>query len=102
MDINKYYVNLKDPEAVFERLNSLVNLSLGAVNTIAGRTLYDACEMLTKDKKRFRFSVKKNANEAKKFFDKYESIHLQNFGDRYQVFLDYRDSIEDEVMPHVE
>ena len=102
MDINKYYVKLKEPEAVFERLNSLVNLSLGAVNTIAGRTLYDACEMLTKDKKRFRFSVKKNANEAKKFFDKYESIHLQNFGDRYQLFLDYLDSIEDEVMPHVE
>nr|DAI98649.1 MAG TPA: tRNA-splicing ligase RtcB [Caudoviricetes sp.] len=39
MDINKYYVKLKDPEAVFERLNSLVNLSLGAVNTIAGRLM---------------------------------------------------------------
>lgn len=59
MDINKYYVKLKDTEAVFERLNYLVNLSLGAVNTIAGRTLYDACEMLAKDKSVFRFTVKK-------------------------------------------
>lgn len=38
--------NQDNPQKVFERLNSLVNLSLGAVNTIAGRTLYDACEIV--------------------------------------------------------
>lgn len=92
----------KNAREAFGRLCSLVNVMLGAVNTIAGRTLYEAYEMLVKDKKRFRFSVKQCANNAKKDFDAYEKMHCRIFGDRYRLFLDYLDSVEDEVMPHVQ
>ena len=93
--------NQDNPQKVFERLNSLVNLVLGAVNTTAGKALYDARDMLVKDKKLYRFEVKRAFKGALKAYDEYEKRHMANFGDRYQLFLDYLDSIEDEIQPHI-
>jgi len=101
MYIKQKKITYAEAEEVFHRLNSLVNVSVGAANTIAGRCLYDARELLMSDRKLFRHKVKMCANGAVMLFRKYESLHLQNFGDRYQLFLDYLDSIEDAVMPHV-
>jgi len=101
MFIKQKNITYEEAKSAFDRLNSLINVSVGAANTIAGRCLYDAYEQLICDKRLFRHELKMRANEAKKSFARYESRHLQNFGDRYQLFLDYLDSIEDEVMPHV-
>lgn len=96
------YHNKRNMKEVCERLNSLVNVMLGAANTIAGRTLYDAYFMLKKDKGMFRHSLKHYANTAIQRFDNYEKAHITNFGERYRLFLDYLDNIEDQIMPHVD
>lgn len=96
-----YHNDPKKAREVFDRLNSLINVVLGAVNTVAGRTLYEAYEELSKNKKLFQQRSRYCAKNAKRLFDTYERLHLQNFGDRYQLFIDYLDCVEDEVMPHV-
>ncbi|MDE6152453.1 MAG: hypothetical protein K2G12_10795 [Prevotella sp.] len=89
-------------EAAFERLNSLMNIVLGAANTVAGKAVYDAREHLAKDKHLWKHSMKRYMNEACHAYDSYEKAHMRNFGDRYRLFLDYLDSVEDGIQPHVD
>lgn len=88
-------------EAAFDKLNSTINMVVGAANTIAGKVLYDLVEWMKQDKNLYRLQAKHYVNSALREFKSYERLHYQNFGDRYALFIDYLDCIEDEVMPHV-
>lgn len=101
----KYARKIQDKDAAmkeFEHLNSLVNIVLGATNTTAGKILYDAKNVLSENKKIWRHEIKHDMKAACKAYDDYEHLHIQNFGDRYQLFLDYLDSVEDEIQPHID
>lgn len=65
---------------VFERLNSLVNLVIGAANTVAGKTMFDAIERVRKTPY-YRFTLKRHLREAERAYYAYEKLHIQNFGD---------------------
>ena len=81
----------------FYKLNSLVNLVVGAVNTIAGKAVIDAKNELYKRKDLWRHEIKYNARLAEKKYYDYEKIHMRNFGVRYNLFLDYLSAIEDNI-----
>lgn len=84
------------------RLNSLCNTVLGAANTVAGKALYDAVEAVSGNRKVYRQGVKRNLRLAVASFRDYEKVHYRNMGDRYQLFVDYLDSVEELARPHTE
>lgn len=103
----RYFANgctKEQAESVFNSLNSKINMVVGAANTIAGKVLYDLDEWMRKEenKKIYRFKAKHLLSEALRDFKSYESRHYRNFGDRYGLFIDYLDEIENEVMPDVD
>lgn len=81
----------------FARLNSLMNLLIGAVNTIAGKAVIDAKNELYQRKDLWRHEIKQNARLAENAYYEYEKIHTRNFGDRYNLFLDYLSAVEDNI-----
>ena len=81
----------------FAHLNSLMNLVIGAVNTIAGKAVIDAKDELFRRKDLWRFEIKKNARLAEDAYYEYEKVHTRNFGDRYNLFLDYLNAVEDNI-----
>lgn len=86
----------------FNRLNSLINLVVGAVNTIAGRAVFDAKSELFKRKDIYRQEVKMNAKLAEKAYYDYERLHTRNFGGRYNLFLDYLSAVEDNIAKDID
>ena len=84
------------------KLNSLVNLVVGAVNTIAGKAVIDAKNELYKRKDLWRHEIKYNARLAEKKYYDYEKIHMRNFGVRYNLFLDYLSAIEENISKDVD
>lgn len=85
----------------FNKLNSLINCVVGAVNTIAGKAVIDTKNELYKRKDLWRQEVKMNARLAEKAYYDYEAIHTRNFGDRYNLFLDYLSAVEDNIAKDV-
>ena len=85
----------------FNKLNSLINCVVGAVNTIAGKAVIDTKNELYKRKDLWRHEVKLNARLAEKAYYDYEAIHTRNFGDRYNLFLDYLSAVEDNIAKDV-
>ena len=81
----------------FYKLNSLVNLVVGAANTMAGRVVIDTKNELYKRKDLWRHEIKLNARLAEKAYYDYERLHTRNFGDRYNLFLDYLSAVEDNI-----
>ena len=81
----------------FYKLNSLVNLVVGAVNTIAGKAVIDTKNELYKRKDLWRHEIKYNARLAEKRYYDYEKVHMRNFGVRYNLFIDYLSAIEDNI-----
>ena len=85
----------------FNKLNSLINCVVGAVNTIAGKAVIDTKNELYKRKDLWRQEIKMNARLAEKAYYDYEAIHTRNFGDRYNLFLDYLSAVEDSIAKDV-
>ena len=85
----------------FNKLNSLINCVVGAVNTIAGKAVIDTKNELYKRKDLWRQEIKMNARLAEKAYYNYEAIHTRNFGDRYNLFLDYLSAVEDSIAKDV-
>ena len=85
----------------FYHLNSLINCVVGAVNTIAGKAVIDTKNELYKRKDLWRHEIKLNARLAEKAYYDYEAIHTRNFGDRYNLFLDYLSAVEDNIAKDV-
>ena len=85
----------------FNKLNSLINCVVGAVNTIAGKAVIDTKNELYKRKDLWRHEIKMNARLAEKAYYDYEAIHTRNFGDRYNLFLDYLSAVEDSIAKDV-
>ena len=81
----------------YHKLNSLMNLVVGAANTIAGRAVIDTKNELYKRKDLWRHEIKLNARLAEKTYYDYERLHTRNFGDRYNLFLDYLRAVEDNI-----
>ena len=81
----------------YHKLNSLMNLVVGAANTIAGRAVIDTKNELYKRKDLWRHEIKLNARLAEKAYYDYERLHTRNFGDRYILFLDYLSAVEDNI-----
>ena len=85
----------------FNKLNSLINCVVGAVNTIAGKAVIDTKNELYKRKDLWRQEIKYNSRLAEKAYYNYEAIHTRNFGDRYNLFLDYLSAVEDSIAKDV-
>lgn len=85
----------------FNKLNSLINCVVGAVNTIAGKAVIDTKNELYKRKDLWRHEIKLNARLAEKAYYNYEATHTRNFGDRYNLFLDYLSAVEDSIAKDV-
>ena len=81
----------------FNKLNSLINCVVGAVNKIAGKAVIDTKNELYKRKDLWRHEIKLNARLAEKTYYDYEAIHTRNYGDRYNMFLDYLSAVEDTI-----
>ena len=81
----------------YHKLNSLMNLVVGAANTIAGKAVIDTKNELYKRKDLWRHEIKYNARLAEKAYYDYERLHTRNFGDRYNLFLDYLSAVEDNI-----
>ena len=86
----------------FNHMVSITNLVIGAVNTIAGNAIIDAKNELYKRKDLWRHDVKHNAHKAEKEYYKYERIHTMNFGEKYNLFLDYLNAVEDEFKKDIQ
>ena len=85
----------------FYKLNSLVNIVVGAANTIAGKAVIDTKNELYKRKDLWRHEIKYNARLAEKRYYDYEKVHMRNFGVRYNLFIDYLSAIEDNISKDV-
>ena len=85
----------------YHKLNSLMNLVVGAANTIAGKAVIDTKNELYKRKDLWRQEIKLNARLAEKAYYDYERLHTRNFGDRYNLFLDYLSAVEDSIAKDV-
>ena len=85
---------------LFDRCNSLVNLVVGADNSMAGSALADAVDA-ARHSKYYKHEAKRELNMAVKCFEQYERMHHSNFGDRYRLFLDYLDTTDDALRKHV-
>ena len=86
----------------FNKLNSLCNLVIGAVNTIAGKAVFDARALLKQRQDLWRLEVKHRATKATQAYYSYEKMHMKNFDDRYNLFIDYLDSVEEDIQPHID
>ena len=85
----------------FNKLNSLINCVVGAVNTVAGKAVIDTKNELYKRKDLWRHDIKYTASLAEKAYYDYEAIHTRIFGDRYILFLDYLCVVEDSIAKDV-
>ena len=81
---------------VFDHLNTIANLVLSSVNTVAGKAIADMNESL-KASKYYRMEVKKFAKEAQDAYYEYEKSHRKNFEGRDGLFLDFLDRVEDNI-----
>lgn len=86
----------------FERCYSRLNIIIGAANSIAGKWLYDAVELLAKDERLYRFDIKHDALMCKRMFDEYERAHLTNHGGMKEFYVSYLDMMDDRVQPHAD
>lgn len=80
----------------FSELDAKVNLFVGALNTIAGRAASEAKDMLYKRKELWKHEIKYNARKTIAAIEKNERNFTTNFGDRYNLFLDYLNNVEDD------
>lgn len=80
--------------AAYEKQNSVFNVVVSAANEIAWLALDEALSQL-KPSKYYRHEVKRWAKTALKRYQEYEEMHHRNFDERYQIFIDYLDSIDD-------
>lgn len=87
--------------AQFDRLNSLVNLVVGAVNSVATNAMMDAVFILRKTPY-YKHETKKRIKLAVADYERWERVHTQNFGDRYNLFLDYLSLTEEQIQKHVD
>lgn len=86
---------------VFEELNTIINLVVGGINTIAGKSMSDAIERV-KVTGYFRHDVKSNLNKCVKMYFDYEKRHLTNFENNKRLFLDYLDYVENNIQKDVD
>ena len=80
----------------FSELDAKINIFVGALNTIAGRAASDAKDMLYKRKELWKHEIKYNARKTIAAIEKNERNFTTNFGDRYNLFLDYLNNVEDD------
>lgn len=66
------------------------------MNTLAGRAASEAKDMLFKRKDLWKHEIKFNARKTIEAIEKNERNFSSNFGDRYKLFLDYLDNVEDD------
>lgn len=86
---------------VFEELNTIINLVVGGINTIAGKSMSDAIERV-KVTGYYKHDVKLNLNKCSKMYFDYEKRHLLNFENNKRLFLDYLDYVENNIQKDVD
>ena len=100
MEAVRNRISKQEVMRLFDRCNSLVNLVVGAANSMAGSALADAVDV-GRNSRYYKHEAKRELNMAVKCFEQYERIHHSNFGDRYRLFLDYLDATDDALRKHV-
>lgn len=100
MEAVRNRISKQEVMRLFDRCNSLVNLVVGAANSMAGSALADAVDA-ARHSKYYKHEAKRELNMAVKCFEQYECMHYSNFGDRYRLFLDYLDATDDALRKHV-
>lgn len=95
-----YPIGLKPPtkeriDKEFETLAPKVNVFISALNTMAGRELYDAVALLRKSKY-YRHTVKVDIEKAYAEYERYEEFYKKKLGEeRFRFYLNYLDSVEE-------
>lgn len=85
----------------FNFLKQVVAASVGALNTIAGREMYDAL-LLLRQTPIYRQRLKSEAEAAYREYCKFETYYRGLYDEEhYTFFLNYLDSVEDETTPAV-
>ena len=87
--------------AHFDKLNSLVNLVAGAVNSVATNAMTDAVFMLKKTHY-YRHAIKHHIKQAMADYERWEHVNTKKFGERYNLFIDYLSTAEEEIQPHID
>lgn len=100
MEAVRNRISKQEVMRLFDRCNSLVNLVVGAANSMAGSALADAVDA-ARHSKYYKHEAKRELNMAVKCYEQYERMHRSNFGDRYRLFLDYLDATDDALRKHV-
>ena len=83
MEAVRNRISKQEVMRLFDRCNSLVNLVVGAANSMAGSALADAVDA-ARHSKYYKHEAKRELNMAVKCFEQYERMHHSNFGDRYR------------------
>lgn len=94
-------VNLKIQKQ-FDELVTTLNIAQSAANTIAGKCLCEAYECLSQHTLFRNPHIRRYANLAKEKYYSYEKVHASDWGERYQMFLDHLDSVEEIINPHLQ
>lgn len=95
-------IGLKPPtkeriDKEFETLAPKVNVFISALNTIAGRELYDALVLVRKSSY-YRHTVKVDIEKAYAEYERYEEFYKKKLGEeRFRFYLNYLDSVEEET-----
>ena len=85
----------------YHKLNSLMNLVVGAANTIAGRAVIDTKNELYKRKDLWLHEIKYNATRAEKSYYEYENTQTEYFDTKKNLFRDYLSAIEENTAKDV-
>ena len=70
-------------------------------NDLAGMALHDAIEELRKYSNMYRMGVKKAAKASEERFGKYESLLRETLSDRFQLWMDIADGVNERMSHHV-
>lgn len=85
-----------------DRSCSLYYITMGSVYTICQTAMVDAREFIcTHEKAFYKQQVKYNIKKALEAYDKWDGKMKNTLGERYQIWLDLSDAVDEEVKPLV-
>lgn len=95
------FVSKERADEIYKELVTIMNLVVGAANTVAGKAMFDAINRV-KETPLYCGNVKRYLNWAASLYYKYEKNQMRNFGDAQQLYYDYLDYVEEDIQEYVD
>lgn len=96
------FVSQKKAQEIFDELTTIINLVVGAANSIAGKAMFDAIDKVKLTQYYKQPEIRRHLKWAESLYYKYEKAHLRNFGENKTLFLDYLDNAEADIQEYVD